>query len=219
MRLLPSGDRRSVPFLNDGRVDVEVAVADPGGPHAPIDQSRPGQSGGAVAITLEIIVLDAGQLGLSGNLRDAFVLDRAFVLPAENEGNTGILYEVLMLARLGHRIKKEFPPVRDGDIDHCRLWGPLRADTCLDGPGLGAHEGQQLGWGEGVMMFGHGLIVPDGQPFGIRGNRSRSPWAEQPTPPATLLVGPIQAGHERHLRVLTAAVHLIVDHLRWLPAK
>jgi hypothetical protein len=81
----------------------------------------------------------------------------------------GILYEVLMLARLGHSIKKELPPVRDGDIDHCRLWGPLRTDTCLDGPGLGAHEGQQLGWGEGVMMFDHRLIVPDGQPFGSRG--------------------------------------------------
>src|ERR1039457_3106148 len=70
-----------------------------------------------------------------------------------------------MLARLGHRIKKELPPVRDGDVDHCRLWSPLRTDSCLDGPGLGAHEGQQLGWGEGVMMFDHRLIVPYGQPF------------------------------------------------------
>ena len=169
MRLLPSGDRRSVPFLDDARVDVEVAVTDPSGPHAPINQSRPGQPGGAVAITLEIIGLDAGQLGLSGNLRYAFVLHGAFVLAADNEGDTGILYEVLMLARLSHRIKKKLPPVRDGDIDHCRLWGPLRTDTCLDGPGLGAHEGQQLGWGEGVMMFNHRLIVPDGQPFGSRG--------------------------------------------------
>src|ERR1019366_779028 len=80
MRLLPSGDRRSVPFLDDARVDVEVAVADPGGPH------------GAVAITFEIMRLDAGQLGLSGNLRNAFVLHGAFVLGADNEGDTGILY-------------------------------------------------------------------------------------------------------------------------------
>ena len=92
MRLLPSGDRRSVPFLDDARVDVEVAVADPGGPHAPINQSRPGEPCGAVAITFEIMRLDAGQLGLSGNLRNAFVLHGAFVLGADNEGDTGILY-------------------------------------------------------------------------------------------------------------------------------
>ena len=152
----PTGNRRGVPLLDDGRVDVEIAVTDPGGPHAPVHEARPSLAGGAVGETVEIVGLHVGQLRFRGNLGNAFVLHGALVLPADNERDAGILHKVLMLARLGHGIEQKFPAVRDGDADHCRLGGTLGRDTRLNRPRLGTHVGQQLGWREGVMMFAHG---------------------------------------------------------------
>jgi hypothetical protein len=51
-------------------------------------------------------------------------LHGALVLPADNERDAGILYNILMLARLGHGIEQKFSAVRDGDADHCRLGAP-----------------------------------------------------------------------------------------------
>ena len=78
------------------------------------------------------------------------------MLPSDNERDAGIPYKVLMLARLRHGIKQKFPPVRDGDAEHCRLRGTLGRDSRLNRPRLGTHVGQQLEWRETVMMFAHG---------------------------------------------------------------
>jgi hypothetical protein len=157
--LQPAGNRRGVPLLDDGRVDVEIAVTNPGGPHAPIHEARPSLAGGAVGEPVEIVGLHVGQLRFRGNLGNALVLHGALVLPADNERDAGIPYEVLMLARLSHGIEhgieQKFPAVRDGDADNCRLGGALGSDTRLNRPGLGTHVGQQLGWRERVMMFAH----------------------------------------------------------------
>src|SRR5450631_24612 len=172
--LQPAGNCRGVPLLDDGRVDVEIAVTDPGWPHAPVHEARPGLAGGAVRETVKIVGLHAGQLRFRGNLGNAFVLHGALVLPADNERDAGILYKVLMLARLGHGIEQKFPAVRDGDADHRRLGGALGSDTRLNRPGLGTHVGQQLCWREGVMMFAHGAIVPYFWAVNIWGK----PWAD-----------------------------------------
>ena len=160
--LQPAGDRRGIPLLDDGRVDVEVAVTDPGGPHAPVHEAWPSLAGGAVGEAVEIVGLHVGQLRFRGNIGNAFVLHGALVLPADNERYAGILYKVLMLARLGHGIEQKFPAVCDGDADHCRLGGTFGSDTRLNRPGLGSHVGEHLGWREGEMMFAHWAIVPDG---------------------------------------------------------
>jgi hypothetical protein len=179
LRLLqPAGNCRGVPLLDDGRGEVEIAVADPGGPHAPVHDARPSLAGGAVGKTVEIVGLHVGQLRFRGNLGNAFVLHGALVLPADNERDAGILYEVLMLARLGHGIEQKFPAVRDGDAQHCRLGGTLGRNTRLNRPGLGTQVGQQLGWREGVMMFAHGTIVPDGRAVSICGK----PWVDSGSP-------------------------------------
>jgi hypothetical protein len=47
------------------------------------------------------------------------------MLPTDNERDAGILYKVLMFARLGHGIEHKFPAVRDGDADRRRLRGTL----------------------------------------------------------------------------------------------
>src|SRR6516165_2387797 len=83
--LEPAGDRRDIPFLDDRRVDAEVAVTDPGGPDAPVHEIRPGLASGPVAKMVEIIGLHVGQLRLSGNRGNAFVLHGPLMLPTYNE--------------------------------------------------------------------------------------------------------------------------------------
>jgi hypothetical protein len=144
--LQPARDRRGVPLLDDGRVDVEVAVTDPVGSHAPVHEARPSLARGPVREMFEIVGLHVGQLRLCGNLGNAFVLQGAFMLPTDNERDAGILYKVLMFARLGHGIEHKFPAVRDGDADRRRLRGTLGRDAGLDYTGLGTHIGQQLIW-------------------------------------------------------------------------
>ena len=89
--LQPAGNRRGVPLLDDGRVDVEIAVTDPGGPHAPVHEARPSLAGGAVWESVEIVGPHVGQLRFPGNLGNAFVLHGALMLPADNECDAGIL--------------------------------------------------------------------------------------------------------------------------------
>ncbi len=96
--LLPAGNRRGVPLLDDGRVDVEIAVTDPAGPHAPVHEARPSLTGGAVGETIEIAGLHAGQLLFRRNFGNAFILHGALVLPADDERDARVLNEVLMLA-------------------------------------------------------------------------------------------------------------------------
>jgi hypothetical protein len=60
----PPRDRLGVPLLDDGWVDVEVTVTDPGGPHAPVNEARPSLPRGSVGEMFEIIGLHVGQLRL-----------------------------------------------------------------------------------------------------------------------------------------------------------
>ena len=102
---VPVGDGRGIPLLDDGRIDIEVAVADPGRPHAPIDEAWPAFASGTIRKMFQIVALDSGRFRLGRNFGNTLVLHRAFVLEADDERRARISYEILMLARLGHGIE------------------------------------------------------------------------------------------------------------------
>jgi hypothetical protein len=62
--LQPLRDRLGVPLLDDRWIYIEVAVTDPGGPHAPVHEARPSLTGGPVGEMFKIVGLHFGQLRL-----------------------------------------------------------------------------------------------------------------------------------------------------------
>src|SRR5664279_3658753 len=117
-------------LLNEGRILIKVAVADPLRSDHEIRDAGPAQSAWPVRPSCEIHFLVVRKLGSLGLVRFALILHRDFACPPNHERTTGIRHQILKLARTLDGIEDDLQFGSHGNSHE----GRLRAATGRKGP-------------------------------------------------------------------------------------
>lgn len=130
-------------LFDEGRALVEVAVANPCGPHDEPGDAGPGHACRAVGPGGEVDFLTALQLGSQWLLGDTFELDCLFSAPSNDKGAGWTGNQVGILAGRLNGVKDDFELGTGGDADQGRLRRAGWGDAGDDAVSILRHEGVQ----------------------------------------------------------------------------